>query len=88
MAADIEDINDKNSSLRIEAPHSQPDLTRNLIISNLPETSIERMESKVNALFRDGLKINGVSVESVERKVSRVVVVKIKSMSDKKTLWP
>ena len=95
VAADIDDINDKLSSLRTEGPssHSHSDLSRNIIIRNLPETSSERIENMVNALFRDGLKLNDITVESAERKGSQegsdrpgVVVVTLKSKEDKKTV--
>ena len=91
VAADIEDINDRIGSLRTEGSTSQPDLSRNIIVRNLPETTFERIESKVHALFRDGLKINDITVDSAERKVPQessdkpgVVVVTMKSKEDKK----
>lgn len=90
VAADIADVSDRIDNLRIGAATSQPDLSRNLIIRNLPESTNEKIDSKVNSIFRDGLKINNVLIECAERKVPQegsnkpgVVVVTMKSASDK-----
>ena len=86
VTAGIEDLNEK-----IDSPVSQPTLSRNLIIRNLSETSNERIETKVNTMFRDGLKIRDVSAQSAERKVPQegsrnpgVVIVTMKSADEKK----
>ena len=91
VTADIEDLNEKIDSLRLDSPVSQPDLSRNLIIRNLSETSNERIETNVNTMFRDGLKIRDVSALSAERKVPQegsrnpgVVIVTMKSADEKK----
>ena len=91
VAADISDLNEKLDSLKLGTPSPQPDISRNIIIRNLPETSSERIESKVNSLFRDGLKLGNIAASSAERKGTQecsnkpgVVIVTLKSTEDKK----
>ena len=91
ISADIAEINETIGNIKLETPSPQPDLSRNIIIRNLPESSSKRIGSKVNSLFRDGLKLNDITVDSAERKVPQedsnkpgVVVFTLKSTGDKK----
>lgn len=44
ITADIVDLNEKIDALRLDSPGAQPDLSRNLIIRNLPGSANERIE--------------------------------------------
>ena len=93
IAADIADINDKVSELSLNTSTGYEDVSHNIVIRSLPESGNERIDSKVNSLFRDGLKINNISVASAERKKSQddthkpgLIIATLKSISDKKRI--
>ena len=70
--ADLDDIRDEISTRVSTTPNipQQKDLSLNIVIRNLPESHNENAKSKVNAIFRDGLKLSDISVEDAERKQS------------------
>lgn len=89
IAVDIAEIHEKLDSLKLERPSVQPDLSSNIVIRNLPQSSNERIDTKVNGLFRDGLKLGNITLETAERKETResinkpgVVVATLKSVED------
>ncbi len=93
VTADIADINAKVSSMSTQSTYisSEEDISRNIVIRNLPYSNNERIDSKVNQLIRDGLKLGHVSVASAERKIAQegnsrpgVVIATLKSNADKK----
>ena len=63
-------------------------LSRNVVIFGIPESPSENIENKVNAVIREGVKVN-VEVEKAERKKSRkegqpgIVLAKLKNKEDK-----
>ncbi|XP_045171009.2 uncharacterized protein DDB_G0283697-like [Mercenaria mercenaria] len=65
------------------------DFDRSVAILNLPESRGENIETKVNALVREGLKIRDIRISSVSRKRAAnkdsdgVVIVKFSSREDK-----
>ena len=91
IAVDIAEIHEKLETINLERPSSQPDISRNIVIRNLPQSSNERIDTKVNGLLRDGLKLGNITVGSAERKGTHessdkpgVVVATLKSSEDKK----
>jgi hypothetical protein len=64
----------------------------NIVIRNIPESVHENVNSKVNGLIRDGLKLRDISIESAERKESRgtrfpgVIIAKCKSAEHKQAI--
>ena len=74
------------SSVRFD----QNDRSLNVAIRDLPESANENLNSKVNALIKNGLNIRDVSVSNTERKESRVqsrpgvVIATFKSADDKR----
>ena len=96
ISADIAEINERLKridNIKMDTPSPQPDISRNVIIHNLPESNSERIDSKVTGLLRDGLKLGSITVGSAERKVPQegsnkpgVVVVTLKSIDDKKKI--
>ena len=64
----------------------------NLVIRNLPEKPEENVKNEVNGLFKDGLRLRELTVESAERKTSAsenragIVIAKLKSKEDKVTV--
>lgn len=91
LAADLDDIRDEISTRVSTTPNipQQKDLSLNIVIRNLPESHNENAKSKVNAIFRDGLKLSDISVEDAERKQSHseskpgVIVARMNSKQDK-----
>ena len=66
---------------------------KNLHIRNLPQSRSENIDSKVNGLIRDGLKLGNIKVGSAERKAPHegsdkpgVVVATLKTTEDKKSV--
>ena len=91
LAADLGDIRDEISTRVSTTPNilQQKDLSFNIVIRNLPESHNENTKSKVNAIFRDGLKPSDISVEDAERKQPHseskpgVIVARMNSKQDK-----
>ena len=89
VADDLQEINDKLSSIATPVTNNTPDISLNVVIRNLPESTNENVNEKVNLLIANGLKINSVSVASTERKQSNingragVVIAKFKTSADK-----
>lgn len=91
ISADLHDINDKMRVLSNGGPvnSGQTDVSLNIVIRGLPESSSENTSAKVNTLIRDGLKVSDVTCISVERKKSSsskpgIVIAKFKSHDDKR----
>ena len=92
LAADLDEIRDELASRQPTldtVSQNTKDLSLNIVIRNLPENSNENIKNKVNALFKDGLRLSDVSVSDAERKQSRseskpgVVIAKLKNKNDK-----
>ncbi|MEW8548224.1 MAG: hypothetical protein AB2693_32370 [Candidatus Thiodiazotropha sp.] len=92
LAADLDDIRDELKSHQPTMDHvsaQAKDLSLNIVIRNLPESQNENIMNKVNALFKDGLRLSDISVSDAERKQSRndsnpgVIIAKLKSRNDK-----
>lgn len=66
MRADIDKLG--ASYAEIVKSDSTTDISKNIVIRNLPESQNENVMAKVNVLFRDGLKLQNVQVSKVERK--------------------
>jgi hypothetical protein len=83
----IETLEEKTASM-----NTGPDISRNIVIRNLPYEEEEDIETKVNLIFDDGLQISELKVESADRKPSYngkpgVVVATMKSKADRKKLF-
>ena len=92
LAADLDEIRDELTSRQPTldtVSQNTKDLSLNIVIRNLSENSNENIKNKVNALFKDGLRLSDVSVSDAERKKSRseskprVVIAKLKNKNDK-----
>ena len=91
ISDELEDINSKIERLSNGAEsHSSPDIAMNVVIWGLPVTPNENVSNKVNAMFKDALKVAGVSCASAERKIVNsgskpgVVIAKMRSHEDKR----
>lgn len=72
---DMNKVNAKLTSLssthiRTSTQNQGQDITMNVVIRNLQESSHENTASKVNALFREGLNVTNIQVDSADRKSS------------------
>jgi len=92
VSADIDDINAKLSDLRSASNSSAPrdDISCNIIIRNMSESSNENVPNRVNALLRDGMKLRSVTVDTAVRKRSSnnkpgVIVASFRSAEDKQS---
>lgn len=92
---EIEEIHKKIDTLPAHTAHTEvgkPDLSRNVVIRNLPETVNENISDKVDILIKNGLKVNSVNVAFAERKSAGssnkpgVVVATFHSAEDKLTV--
>ncbi|CAG2243151.1 unnamed protein product [Mytilus edulis] len=73
------------------ATNPAQDISKNVIIRNLPEGRNENTKFKVAALFTEGLKIARIGTFNVERKINKsgrdgVVVVSCKSRDDRESI--
>ena len=91
ISDELEDIKSKIERLSTGAEsHSSPDIAMNIVIRGLPVTPNENVSNKVNAMFKDTLKVAGVSCASAERKIVNsgskpgVVIAKMRSHEDKR----
>ena len=91
-AADLDDIREEIRTFQHASDSVSSrakDLSLNIVISNLPENQNENIKNKVNALFRDGLRLSEIFVSDAERKQSHntskpgVVIAKMKSKDAK-----
>ena len=95
LAADLDDIREELRTVRPSADSitsRTKDLSQNVVIRNLPESHNENVKNKVNALFRDGLRLTDISVKDAERKQSHnsskpgVVIATLKTVQDKQNV--
>lgn len=97
LASDLADINAKLNAVSAvtSAPApaplpAQPDRSLNVVIRGLPATNNENVKAKVNALFKDGLRLSDVNCTTAERKRAYndsrpgVVIASFNSHDDKR----
>ena len=73
ISDELEGINSKIERLSNGAgSHSSPDISMNIVIRGLPVTPTEDVPNKVNAMFKDDLKVYGVTCASAERKIVNI----------------
>ena len=77
IESDMDALSDRveeiaSNFVRSQAPtapaSTNEDIKLNIVIRKLPETVNENVESKVNALIKDGLKLRDIDVATAERK--------------------
>lgn len=93
MTADLADVrakmNTRDSNSTTCNVSQAKDLSLNIVIRNLPESQNENTKNKVNALFRDGLRLSDITVDNAERKQTYsaskpgVVIARLKNKDDK-----
>ncbi|KAL4240044.1 hypothetical protein ACF0H5_000839 [Mactra antiquata] len=91
LADDLLDINSKIQSISSDRTQmEQKDVSLNIVIRDLPESTNENIESKVNGLISNGLNLRGVLFATAERKSggkgskAGVIVARMKSHEDKR----
>ena len=95
LGDDIDELKDRFT--RIEnAPHmklaEEQKEECSIVIRNLEERLEEKISERVNKLIWHGLRLNGISIESAERKTSHsdsepgIVLVRFTSQEDKKAV--
>ena len=92
LNASMDEIRDEIDSLKESGAISREhdDCSLNVVIRNLKEGANEMVDRKVDALFREGLKI-GTKVARAERKNSYnsrpgIIIAKLRNSEDKKTV--
>ena len=91
VAADLDDIRDELNSREPSTQNVQQvrDISLNIVIRNLPESHNENTKTRVNSLFRDGLRLSDVTVEEADRKQSHsdskpgVIIARMKNKQEK-----
>ncbi|KAH3784927.1 hypothetical protein DPMN_162999 [Dreissena polymorpha] len=96
VAAKIENINDHLKEVSNNCGSAKTtncdDISLNVVIRNLPESTTESTVNKVNALIKNGFKVTGVVCDKAERKKNRdstkpgVVIARFKSHKDKRKI--
>ncbi|KAH3784961.1 hypothetical protein DPMN_163034 [Dreissena polymorpha] len=95
VAAEIQNINDQLKEVSNNCGSAKTtncdDISLNVVIRYLPESTSERTVNKVNALIKDGFKVTGTVCDKSERKKNRdstkpgMVMARFKSHEDKRT---
>ena len=81
-----------NRVVNVDETQNRHDISLNIVIRELPETTNENVVTKVDALIKDGLKIRNLTAVTAVRKASRtenkpgIIIATLRSSEDKKKI--